>query len=101
MSASRVHDAHDTGDFVVRKEPFYIGPDQKLMAVSVTTDPSFAASAPRPLFQLRVIPLPPTQPRQQCAVSTAGDRFRVNTMVEPTAPSPVTIILNWDAVLKK
>ena len=83
------------------KEIFYVGPDEKLMSVSVTADSSFAASTPAPLFQLRMIPVPLTQPRQQYAVTAKGDRFLVNTVVEPTSPPPVTIVLNWTAALKK
>src|SRR5262249_48921758 len=62
------------------KELFYVGPDQKLMAVAVTDEGSFAAGTPTPLFQLRLIPVPPTQPRQQYAVTEKGDRFLVNTV---------------------
>jgi hypothetical protein len=71
------------------------------MAVSVTAESEFKASAPAPLFQLRMVPLPPTQPRQQYAVTAKGDRFLVNTAVEPPIPAPITIVLNWTAALKQ
>jgi hypothetical protein len=83
------------------KELYYVGPDQRLMAVSVTADSGFDAGMPTALFELRMIPFPPTQPRQQYAVSGNGDRFLVNTFVEPSVPPPVTIILNWTAALQK
>jgi len=83
------------------KELFYVGSDQKLMAVPVTADASFAASTPTALFQLRTISLPPTQPRRQYAVTATGDRFLVNTVVEPATLSPVTVVLNWTVALKK
>ena len=41
------------------KELFYVGADQKLMAVSVTAESSFTAGTPSALFQLRMIPLLP------------------------------------------
>ena len=83
------------------KELFYIGPDQKLMTAPVTGDSQFVAGTPTPLFQVRMIPFPPTQSRQQYAVTAHGDRFLVNTVVEPAAPSPITVVLNWTAGLKK
>jgi hypothetical protein len=91
-----------TSDMAARRQgAFYVGPDLKLMAVSVTADSSFAVSKPMALFQLRMIPLPPTQPRRQSAVTAKGDRFLVNTVVAPPVRSPVTVVLNWDAVMKK
>ena len=83
------------------KELYYVAPDQRLMAVPVTAESEFKAGTPAPLFQLRMVPLPPTQPRQQYAVTAKGDRFLVNTLVEPPIPAPVTIVLNWTAALKK
>ena len=83
------------------RELYYVGPDQKLMAVTVKGDGSFEAGAPTALFQLRTIPVPPNQGRQQYAVTAKGDRFLVNTVVEPTTPTPVTVVLNWTAGLKK
>jgi hypothetical protein len=66
------------------KELFYVAPDQKLMAVSVSGDASFPAGKPTPLFQLRLILYPPVDPRLQYAVAARGDRFLVNMIVEPT-----------------
>ena len=83
------------------RELYYVAADQRLMAVSVTADSEFKAGVPSPLFQLRMVPFPPTQPRQQYAVAAKGDRFLVNTFVEPPIPTPVTIILNWTAALRK
>jgi eukaryotic-like serine/threonine-protein kinase len=83
------------------KELFYVGEDQKLMAVSIAADSSFNANTPTALFQLRMIPQQPTLPRQQYAPTAKGDRFLVNTIVEPPVPSPVTVVLNWEAALKK
>jgi len=83
------------------KELFYMAPDQSLMAAAVTADPQFSIGIPRRLFQLRTIPIPATQPRRQYAVSSKGDRFLVNTVIEPTTPMPVTVVLNWATTLKK
>jgi len=83
------------------KELFFMAPDQTLMATSITPDPQFAAGVPRSMFQMRTIPVPPTQPRRQYAVAPNGDRFLVNTVVEPAVPAPVTIVSNWPSAVKK
>jgi eukaryotic-like serine/threonine-protein kinase len=79
------------------KELFYLAPDRKLMAVTVKTGDTFERETPRPLFQtaLSLVDL-----RQTYAVSADGRRFLLNTPVE-TASSPMTIVLNWPALLKK
>jgi hypothetical protein len=83
------------------KELYYLALDQKLMSVAVKGEAAFTAGPPAALFQLQIIPTPPTQGRQQYAVASNGDRFLVNTMVEPAIPTPVTIVLNWTAALNK
>ncbi len=83
------------------KELFYMAPDQMLMAASVTADTQFTAGVPTPLFPLHTIPVPPTQPRRQYAVTSRGDRFLVNTVVEPAVQTTVTVVLNWPAAVKK
>jgi hypothetical protein len=53
------------------------------------------------MFQMRTIPVPPTQPRRQYAVAPKGDRFLVNMVVEPDVPTPLTLVSNWPAGLKQ
>ncbi|HMA30127.1 MAG TPA: hypothetical protein VKS23_09700, partial [Thermoanaerobaculia bacterium] len=78
------------------KELFYVAAGQKLMAVAVQTDSTFQAGRPHALFELRffqaVIPY---------TVSADGQRFLVNTPLEEDNSSPVTVVLNWTAELKK
>jgi eukaryotic-like serine/threonine-protein kinase len=81
------------------KELFYVAPDQRLMAVPITTGSSFAAGIPSPLFQLHMMSMPPMYNRQEYAAAAKGDRFLVNTVAEPPLPSPVTVVLNFDAAL--
>jgi dipeptidyl aminopeptidase/acylaminoacyl peptidase len=83
------------------KELFFMAPDQTLMATPIAGGTQLSAGVPRPLFQMRTVPVPPTQARRQYAVSSQGDRFLVNTVVEPAVPTPVTIMLNWPAALRK
>jgi eukaryotic-like serine/threonine-protein kinase len=79
------------------KELFYLAPDRKLMAVTVKTGATFEADAPRTLFQTE---LDVTALRQSYAVSADGQRFLLNTSAEAGSP-PLTVVLNWPALLKK
>jgi dipeptidyl aminopeptidase/acylaminoacyl peptidase len=82
------------------RELFYMSGDLKLMAVEIRAAPNrFEASLPRPLFNLHIVTLPVV--RNHYAVSADGQRFLVNTLVEESAPSPLTVVMNWTADLKK
>ena len=79
------------------RELFYLAPNRKLMAVTVRAGASFDAQTPRPLFETR---LDGAALRQTYAVSADGNRFLLNVALESGAP-PVTIVINWPALLKK
>jgi Tol biopolymer transport system component len=83
------------------KELFYIAADGKLTAVPVTTDgTTFSAGTPRALFDVEVPEPNPPFPTDY-AVTTDGQRFLFNTVVDqPTRPA-LTVILNWTADFKK
>jgi hypothetical protein len=74
---------------------FYIAPDKKMMAVSFDAEPC-RAGAPHGLFQTRII-----------AASLAGfqydvtpdGRFLINSL--PSGASPLTLLTNWTAALKR
>jgi Tol biopolymer transport system component len=78
------------------KELYYMTPDWKVMAAEVTTNPVFQAGTPKLLFQA---------PQQ--ASTTVGDytvdgkRFLFLAPVEQTGQAPFTVVLNWQAGLKK
>ncbi len=88
------------------KELFYVSADARLMAVPIAVglDPqTLQIGTPVPLFKTRLaggggIP-GGSQSKAQYAVASS-DRFLMNLGVEATA-SPITIVLNWDAALKK
>jgi len=87
------------------KELFYVAPDSRLMAVGVTPDgQSIDAGPPVPLFVTRlatgmnVYPAVGTKP--QYAVAPDG-RFLMNMPVEGSTAPPITVVLNWEAALKK
>ena len=67
-----------------------------LMAVDVITDPSFVASAPRPLFQTSILVNPVVD---QYAVTGDGRRFILGTPLGEE--EPITVMLNWTAGLKR
>jgi Tol biopolymer transport system component len=78
------------------KELFYIAADQKLMAVAVQTDSTLQAGRPQALFEPRFfLPVIPY------TVLPDGQRFLVNTPLEEDNSSPMTVVLNWMAELKK
>ena len=80
------------------KEVFYLGPDNKLMAASVNgASSAFEVGTVRPLFETHAI----TNQRSMYDVSPDGQRFLVNTLPEEAALAPITLVVNWPALLKK
>jgi Tol biopolymer transport system component len=88
------------------KELFYIAPDARLMAVpiAVGADPqTLERGAPVPLFRTRLASganISGLMSKPQYAVASDGRRFLMNLTLEATAP-PITVVLNWDTVLKQ
>ena len=85
------------------KELFYIASDGKLMSAAVQrSGQTLEASTPVALFQTRIVGgnLSNTQ-RQQYAVAPDGKRFLVNTIADESTASPIIIVTNWTAGLKK
>jgi hypothetical protein len=68
------------------------------MAVEVKAGATFQSGLPRALFQTRVTGL--SDVRNHYAVSKDGQRFLVNTLVEESASTPITVVLNWTAELR-
>jgi eukaryotic-like serine/threonine-protein kinase len=80
------------------KELFYLGMDSMLMSVPVTLGSLAEVGKPQPLFQTRVEPATGVI-WHQYDLSPDGQRFLVNT--PEAVSSPVTVFLNWPAVLKQ
>jgi eukaryotic-like serine/threonine-protein kinase len=82
------------------KELFYISPDGTLWSVDVSTSPTFKPGVPRSLFQTTTR-FSPNYFRYD--VTTDGQRFLANEPVDSTAgySAPITVVLNWQAMLKK
>ena len=82
------------------KELFYIGADRKLMSVTLAAGSSLEAGVPRPLFATRIPP--GVSPYRRNYVPTSdGQRFLINTLLEETAATPITVVLNWPAALER
>jgi dipeptidyl aminopeptidase/acylaminoacyl peptidase len=75
------------------KELYFIAPDGKLMAASITTGETFAAGRPVALFTVALAPGAGNN-KQEYVVSR-DDRFLVNQPLEAPIPKPITLILNW------
>ena len=79
------------------KEIFYVSAGNKLMAAAVSGHSSaFDVGPVQPLFDVR-----PGGPRFSYDVSPDGQRFLVNTLVEDRAEAPITLVVNWPALVKK
>ncbi len=77
------------------RELFYYAGDGKLMAAPVRSGESFEVGAAVPLFELRsgtvnVLFAP-------YAVTTDGQRFLINAIVETEPNAPLTVVVNWAA----
>jgi eukaryotic-like serine/threonine-protein kinase len=79
------------------REIYYLSEDRKLMAVSVDAGPLFGV--PKALFQTRAYGAKPL--RTNYVPSREGKRFLVNTQSGGSASTPITVVLNWQAGIKK
>jgi serine/threonine protein kinase/Tol biopolymer transport system component len=82
------------------RELYYVGSDRTLMAVAVDTAASpIKIGRPVKLFQMP--PVGTTNNRHQYQPSATGDRFLVNVRMPTNTDPPVTVLLNWPAVVGK
>jgi eukaryotic-like serine/threonine-protein kinase len=82
------------------RELFYLSPDDYLMSAAVTLGPKFDVAPARRLFRVRT-PFGRNENRTTYEVTSDGQRFLVNTALEQMPTSPINIVLNWQAGLKK
>jgi serine/threonine-protein kinase len=75
------------------KELYFISADQKMMAATILGGAQFA-SVPKALFDVRTVT------SAWFDVSKEG-RFLIPTLVEQAATVPMTVVVNWQAGLKK
>ncbi|HEV2198793.1 MAG TPA: protein kinase [Bryobacteraceae bacterium] len=80
------------------RELFYVSPDLKLMAVSLKLGAdSVEPSTPRELFPLPIV----DNGWSPYDVAPDGQRFLVRAVPQQQASQPLTLIVNWPALLKK
>jgi Tol biopolymer transport system component len=80
------------------KELFYLSPDNRIMAAEILTQStSFTVGEVEPLFQAS----PAGNPGWLYDVSADGKEFVVVSRASKAAASPVTLVVNWPALLKK
>jgi Tol biopolymer transport system component/tRNA A-37 threonylcarbamoyl transferase component Bud32 len=80
------------------KELFFLAPDEKLMAVDVNTaSATLQAGIPKELFQAQTIP--PWYWRNIYVPSADGQRFLMLTPASEAKPEPITVVVNWPAML--
>jgi Tol biopolymer transport system component len=80
------------------KEVFYIGLDDRLMAVSIQLSAGAPPTIgmPAPLFASHIGgAIQPTVRRHQYVVSPDGQRFLMSTILDAATASPITVLLNW------
>jgi len=80
---------------------FYLAIDNRLMAVAVKTDARFEAGPPRPLFETHIFAGFALNFNNPYDVTADGQRFLVLTGVEEQKSTPVTVVLNWTAGIKR
>ena len=81
------------------KELYYLAVDGSLMAVTVTTTPTFQGTTPTRLFQTTMSTLVNTSfTRNQYVASSDGQRFLVNQPIGH--PSSIVVVVDWPAALK-
>jgi len=79
------------------KELFYLAPDGRLMAVPVSTSPTFSAGAPRALFDAATGETTPSGIRNFYIPTPDGSKFLVLTYARTGKSAAVHVVLNWTA----
>jgi Tol biopolymer transport system component/tRNA A-37 threonylcarbamoyl transferase component Bud32 len=82
------------------REIFFLA-DGKLMAAPVSTDAAFDHGTPVALFDVNPREILAASEQVVYDVDRTGQRFLINTQVKKTETQPFSIVLNWDAGLKK
>ena len=83
------------------KELFYLSPEQTVMSVAVVrADDAFEAAVPTPLFRANFPAVVPAFWGNYC-VTADGQRFLVSELRPEAAATPINVVLNWTAALKK
>ena len=82
------------------RELYFLGFDRWMMAVTVRPGASLQVDPPRRLFATR-IPNGVNPNRRRYDVTRDGQRFLIQSVTQDDTVSPITVILNWTAALKR
>ena len=82
------------------KELIYLGPEQTLMSIAVRAGDAFEVSVPTALFKANFPAVVPAY-WANYAMTADGQRFLVSELLPEAAATPVNVVLNWTAGLKK
>jgi hypothetical protein len=83
------------------REIFYLAPDGKLMAVDVRARPAgLELGQPHALFSTGIVGSFVDR-RNHFVVAHDGKRVLVNLSAEEENPAPITVVINWDAPLRR
>jgi eukaryotic-like serine/threonine-protein kinase len=86
------------------KELFYVSADSKMMAVEVSLTPVFSARVPKALFAAPIFGGGGAPNVTRYDVTADGQKFLINSVAgesREAPPAPITVVLNWQAGLKK
>jgi serine/threonine protein kinase/Tol biopolymer transport system component len=81
------------------RELFYLSGDRRIMAVEIKLGAAFAAGTPVALFEARLMSEVPFA--SSYAVSGDGQRFLVNSSGDESDKTPISMVVNWTAGVKK
>ena len=79
------------------RELYYVALSGHLMAVPITVraDGRLESNTPSALFPTHIGPAVPSSFHQQYAVSADGETFFMNTVIDESTSTPITVLLNW------
>jgi len=83
------------------RELFFISADSKMMAVDIAATPVFSPGIPKVLFDAPIWGGGQTNNVTRYDVSADGKRFILNTAPAEGRTAPITVVLNWEGILKK
>ncbi len=69
------------------------------MSADVKLGTTFEAGVPKALFGTRVLTL--TDFRNHYAITADGQRFLINSTIEGIGATPISVVVNWTAGLKR
>jgi hypothetical protein len=84
------------------EELYYLAPDKELMVAELKeAGGSLQVASTRPLFEMFPTMFMTATGMSQYDVAQDGSRFVVDSVVTDESPTPLNLVVNWDAELKK